>query len=74
MENSSQNSSQQNSLMFPRVAHNYADLGYYPTDDATVMGVCQRLDTRFEKIRIFAQSLLKIAPSRARFAMPRCYI
>ena len=48
-----ENSSQQNSLMFPRVAHNYADLGYYPTDDATVMGVCQRLDTRFEKIRIF---------------------
>ncbi|MBR5940685.1 MAG: DNA methylase, partial [Neisseriaceae bacterium] len=53
MENSSQNSSQQNSLMFPRVAHNYADLGYYPTDDATVKGICQRLDTRFEKVRIF---------------------
>ena len=42
-----------NSLMFPRVAHNYADLGYYPTDDATVNGICQRLDTRFEKVRIF---------------------
>ena len=27
-----------------------------------------------EKIRIFAQSLLKIAPSRARFAMLGCYI
>ena len=50
MENSQ---SQNNSLMFNRVAHNYANLGYYPTDDATVLGVTQRLDTRFEKIRIF---------------------
>ena len=29
---------------------------------------------RIEKIRIFAQSLLKIASSRARFAMLDCYI
>ena len=43
----------QNHLMHPRVAHNYADHGYYPTDDDTVNGICQRLDTRFESVRIF---------------------
>ena len=29
---------------------------------------------RIDKFRIFAQSLLKIAPLRARFAMLGCYI
>ena len=44
---------EKNHLMHPRVAHNYADHGYYPTDDETVKGICQRLDTTHEAVRIF---------------------
>ena len=34
----------QNHLMHPRAANNYADNGYFPTDSATLFGIVKRLD------------------------------
>ncbi len=42
-----------NHLMHPRVANNYADKGYFPTDEISLDGICARLDISGEKIRIF---------------------
>ena len=42
-----------NHLMHPRTAHNHADNGYFPTDDATLAGITARLDIAGGDIRIF---------------------
>ena len=43
----------QNHLMHPRAANNYADNGYFPTDSATLFGIVKRLDIAGNHIRIF---------------------
>lgn len=42
-----------NHLMHPRTAHNHADNSYFPTDDATLIGIAARLDIAGTDIRIF---------------------
>lgn len=43
----------QNHLMHPRVAHNHADNGYFPTDAATLARIAACLDTEAESVRLF---------------------
>ncbi|MFD1246020.1 DUF6094 domain-containing protein [Paralysiella testudinis] len=42
-----------NHLMHPRVAHNHADNGYFPTDAATLNGINARLDIGGNQLRLF---------------------
>lgn len=42
-----------NHLMHPRTAHNHADNGYFPTDEATLEGIAARLDIAGADLRIF---------------------
>lgn len=42
-----------NHLMHPRVAHNHANNGYFPTDNATLNGITARLDIAGSNVRIF---------------------
>ncbi|WP_037586993.1 DUF6094 domain-containing protein [Stenoxybacter acetivorans] len=42
-----------NHLMHPRVAHNHAKNGYFPTDDATLYGIIDRLEAGSGSLRIF---------------------
>ena len=42
-----------NHLMHPRAANNYADNGYFPTNNATLAGIASRLDIAGNSIRIF---------------------
>lgn len=42
-----------NHLMHPRLAHNYARNGYFPTDDETLDMILERLDAIQSNIRIF---------------------
>lgn len=42
-----------NHLMHPRTAHNHADNGYFPTDNATLQGIAARLDIAGSSNRIF---------------------
>lgn len=39
-------------LVSPRVAHNLAKNGYYPTDDATIKGIIQCLKRDDKPIRV----------------------
>lgn len=50
LDKTSQNS---NHLMFARTVHNHINNGYFPTDDATVAGIVQRLDVLGDSVRIF---------------------
>lgn len=43
----------QNHLMHTRVKNNHIDNGYFPTDDETVKGICRRLDSTADNVRIF---------------------
>ena len=44
---------QQNHLMFDRVARNHIKNGYFPTDEATLAGIADRLDIGGSEVRIF---------------------
>lgn len=40
-------------LMFPRLAHNFAKNGYYPTDEATLERILNALDAPYnQRVRI----------------------
>lgn len=48
-----QSQPQQNHLMFDRVARNHIKNGYFPTDEATLAGIADRLDIGGSEVRIF---------------------
>ena len=53
MLSQSQSQPQQNHLMFDRVAYNHIKNGYFPTDEATLAGITDRLDIGGGEVRIF---------------------
>ena len=46
--------------MFDRVAYNHIKNGYFPTDDATLAGITERLDIGGGEVRISIRAAAKV--------------